>query len=502
MRFPRASGVLLHPTSLPSRFGIGDLGPQGYRFVDWLADAGQNYWQILPLNLTGWGGSPYSTVSAFAGNVLLISPETLVEDGLIDAASIDNAPGFDNDRVDFGAVEDWKRYILSEAFERFRSGGETGLKGEFTAFERENTWWLDDCALFIALKNANDHKAWFDWGDPLRSRNRDALDRAHAQLAREVDAQRFFQFLFFRQWTALKNYANEKGVQTIGDIPIFVGHDSADVWCNQQLFKLNDDGSPKVVAGVPPDFFSATGQLWGFPIYDWTAMKDDNFGWWAARLAFTLKTVDIVRLDHFIGFAHSWQVPADEKTAVNGRWVDVPGEELFATLKSRLGDLPVIVEDLGAVTPTVEKLRDSDHCGFPGMRILQNAFGGDAYSRDLPHNYIQNCVAYPGTHDNDTSIGWYKKVPKNVRHHCRTYLRSNGREINWDMMRAVWASVADTSMAQLQDVLSLGSEARMNTPATGEGNWQWRFRDGDLTDELAGRLREMTELFGRDERKR
>lgn len=500
MRFPRASGVLLHPTSLPSKFGIGDLGPAACRFVDWLANAGQTYWQILPLNLTGWGGSPYSTVSAFAGNILLISPEKLVEHGLIDASVMDSAPELDNDKVDFGAVEDWKRGILAQAFETFRGGNDASLRDGFAAFVRENGWWLDDLALFIALKNSNGHAPWYEWTEPLRTRDRDAIERARSQLSRKIESHKFSQFLFHRQWLALKKYANERSVLIIGDIPIFVAHDSADVWCNQQLFKLNEDGSPKVVAGVPPDYFSSTGQLWGNPIYDWQAMKADDFGWWTARLAFTLKTVDIVRLDHFIGFAHNWEVPASEKTAVDGRWIDVPGEDIFATLKKRLGDLPVIVEDLGAVTPTAEKLRDS--CGFPGMRILQYAFGGDAYSRDLPHNYIQNCVAYAGTHDNDTCRGWFKNIPKNVRDHCRTYLGSTGRDISWDMIRAVWSSVANTAVAQLQDVLTLGSEARMNTPATGEGNWQWRFRDGDLTDELAARLREMTELFGRVDGKR
>lgn len=495
MKLARASGILLHPTSLPGDFGIGDLGDAAFRFVDWLVEAGQTYWQVLPLNLTGWGGSPYATVSAFAGNVLLISPGKLLEDGLIDADTVASWSDLNKDKVDFGAVDEGKHTLLAQAFERFRSGGLPELTPGFTTFTRENAWWLDDFALFIALKNSNGHKPWIEWAEPLKTRTKDALDRARSQFAREIDAQKFFQFLFFRQWDEVKRYSNERGVRLIGDIPIFVAHDSADVWCNQKLFKLNEDGTSKVVAGVPPDYFSTTGQLWGNPIYDWQAMKAHDFGWWTARIAFTLKMVDVTRLDHFIGFAHNWEVPGEDATAENGVWVDVPGSELFETLHRRLGELPVIAEDLGAVTPAVEKLRDS--FGFPGMRILQNAFGGDAHNRDLPHNYVRNSVAYPGSHDNDTSRGWFKRMPKNVRRHCKKYLRSTGRDISWDMMRAVWASVADTAIAPLQDVLSLGSEARMNTPATGEGNWQWRFGDGDLNEELATRLREMTELYGR-----
>jgi 4-alpha-glucanotransferase len=474
MNFPRSSGILLHPTSLPG----GDLGA-AYWFVDWLEQAGQAYWQILPLNLVPTGWSPYSALSAFGGNTSLISAAKLADDGLIDEGSVGNA----------------REDVLGEAFERFRAGGESEMRGTYDGFARENVWWLDDLALFIALKNAHEGKAWAEWAAPLRMRERDALDKARVQWKREIEAVKFAQFLFFEQWAAVKAYANERGVRIIGDIPIFVAYDSADVWCNQQLFKLDVNGRPTVVAGVPPDFFSETGQLWGNPIYDWQAMREDGFGWWTARLAWTLRTVDIVRLDHFIGFAHNWEVPADDDTAVNGQWVDVPGRQLFAAVTARLGELPVIVEDLGAVTPAVEAIREE--CGFPGMRILQNAFGGDAWNRDLPHNYIQHCVAYTGTHDNDTARGWFKNAPKNVRHHLRKYLNSNGRDVHWDMMRAVWSSIADTAITPAQDILGLGSEARMNTPATVDGNWKWQLGDGQLDDELAGRLREMTELFGR-----
>lgn len=474
MTFQRSSGILLHPTSLPG----GDLGA-AYWFVDWLSAAGQAYWQILPLNLVPAGWSPYSALSAFGGNIELISAAKLAGQGLIDEGSVGNT----------------REDVLGEAFERFRAGGESETRVAYEGFARENTWWLDDLALFIALKNAHEGKAWADWAAPLRMRERDALDKARVQWKREIEAVKFSQFLFFSQWAAVKAYANERGVRVIGDIPIFVAYDSADVWCNQQLFKLDDEGRPTVVAGVPPDFFSETGQLWGNPIYDWQAMLADNMGWWTARIAWTLKTVDVARLDHFIGFVRNWEVPAGDDTAENGEWVNVPGREIFAVLKRRLGELPLIAEDLGSLTQEVEALRDE--CGFPGMRILQYAFGGDAQNSDLPHNYAANCVAYTGTHDNDTLAGWYRSAPHKVKAHARKYLASSGHGICDAMLRAVWASVADTAIAPAQDILGLGSEARMNTPATVEGNWKWRLGEGQLDDDIAGRLRELTGIFGR-----
>lgn len=474
MNFPRSSGILLHPTSLPG----GDLGAAEW-FVDWLGRAGQAYWQILPLNLVPAGWSPYSALSAFGGNTSLISAGRLAEDGLIDGGTVGNE------------CED----VLGEAFERFRAEGQSERRAAYETFARENAWWLDDLALFMALKNAHEQAAWADWAAPLRRRERDALDKARSQWAREIEAVKFGQFLFWSQWMAVKAYANERGVRVIGDIPIFVAYDSADVWCNQRLFKLDDEGRPVVVAGVPPDYFSETGQLWGNPIYDWQAMLADNMGWWTARVAWTLKTVDIARLDHFIGFVRNWEVPGGDKTAENGEWRDVPGREIFAVLKRRLGELPLIAEDLGSLTPEVETLRAE--CGFPGMRILQYGFGGDARNRDLPHNYPNDCVAYTGTHDNDTVGGWYRTAPRNVKAHARKYLSASGRGICDSMLRGIWSSVADTVIAPAQDLLGLGSEARMNTPATVEGNWKWQLCDGQLDDDLAGRLREMTELFGR-----
>jgi len=498
MRFPRASGILLHPTSLPGRFGIGDVGSAAFDFVDFLVASGQTYWQILPLTPTGYGNSPYSADSAFAGNTLLISPEILVKDQLVPHSALDDAPKFPAGKVDYRAAKVWKAKILSQAFENFRAAPSSDLSAELERFEHENAWWLDDYAIFRAIKSTHGQKPWYEWELPLRSRNSDAINVVRQQLSREVKAEKFYQFLCFRQWLGLRKYANAHGISMIGDIPIFVALDSADVWCNQDKFKLNPDGSPALVAGVPPDYFSKTGQLWGNPIYDWQAMLADNFNWWTARLAWTFETVDIVRLDHFIGFVRNWAVPGGDKTAENGQWVDVPGRELFTILRQRLGDLPIIAEDLGSLTPEVERLRDD--CGFPGMRILQYAFGGDPYNRDLPHNYVHQAVAYTGTHDNDTAVGWYKKADKKTKAHCRKYLHASGREICWELIRAALASVADTAIIPLQDVLGLDSKARMNTPATEKDNWAWRFADGDLSDDICGKLRDMAVIYGRTRR--
>ncbi|MEQ1924073.1 MAG: 4-alpha-glucanotransferase, partial [Pyrinomonadaceae bacterium] len=456
---------------------------------------GQKYWQILPLGPTSMGNSPYSAYSAFAGNTLLISPDALVEDDLVSAASLKNAPQFVTIRVDYSAVAEFKKSLLAEAFETFKASVNSPLADEFSYFRHENAWWLDDYAVFRALKASHDNASWNEWAEPLRSRDPDALTQTRSQLAREIEAERFSQYLFFRQWLAVKKHANENGVSIIGDLPIFVAYDSADVWCNQSKFKLNEDGSPKVVAGVPPDYFSKTGQLWGNPIYDWQAMLADNFNWWTARIAFSLKLTDAIRLDHFIGFVRNWEVPGEDETAENGAWTNVPGRELFTILKQRLGELPIIAEDLGSMTPEVEALRDDN--GFPGMRILQYAFGGDAYNRDLPHNYNQNTVAYTGTHDNDTTASWYKSAPKNVKTHCRKYLGVSGRDIVWDMITACLASTADTAIVPMQDILGLGSEARMNTPATASGNWEWRLTEEQLNDDIAKRLSGLSETYGR-----
>jgi 4-alpha-glucanotransferase len=501
MAFLRTSGVLLHPTSLPGRFGIGDLGDESAGFIDFLAAGGQSHWQILPLNPTDYGDSPYQCFSTFAGNTLLISPEKLAAEGFLSGEELENSPALAEGKADYGRALELKKVFLEKAFERFRVSEKEDLRGEYDKFCAENAGWLDDHALFQALRRANNFSPWYEWDTPLARRDGAALEEARSELGEKIYAEKFYQFIFFRQWNELRARANEKGIKIIGDVPIYVSHNSADVWCNPQLFKLNEDGSSAFVAGVPPDFFSKTGQLWGNPVYDWDEMRRENFGWWIERVRFTLKTVDITRIDHFRGFVGCWEVPGGDKTAEHGQWVDVPGEELFATLKENLGELPFIVEDLGFMTPEVDKLRDD--LGFPGMRILQFAFGGDAKHNDLPHNYIRNCAAYPGTHDNETAAGWFKaQFDKEGKisiygERCLKYLNSKGEEIHWDMIRALLASVADTVIFSAQDLLGLGNEARMNLPASVDGNWKWRLKPDELTDEIAQRLREMTEIYGR-----
>ena len=506
MNFPRASGILLHPTSLPSNYGIGDLGKHAYKFVDFLVSAKQTYWQVLPLGPTGYGDSPYQSFSAFAGNTNMIAPELLVDDGFLTTEEINQKPDFPVGRVDFGKLYDWKNNILAIAFEKFSAATSVDLRGEFETFCRTESYWLDDYALFRAVKKSQGQKLWLEWDEPLKLRDATALHYAKENLRQDIQAQKFQQWLFFRQWADLKKYANDRNIKIVGDVPIFISLDSSDVWCNPQEFKLNADGSPQVVAGVPPDYFSATGQLWGNPIYDWDKMREDGFSWWISRVKATLKTVDVVRVDHFRGFAAAWEVPGGDKTAVGGKWIDVPGKELFDALENAIGDLPFWAEDLGVITPDVEQLRDG--FGFPGMRILQFAFGGDAKNHDLPHNYIKNCVAYTGTHDNDTTVGWFNSGAgkdstrdnaqiKREHEFCLKYLASDGTEINWDFIRAVWESVANSAIAPMQDLLGLGNEARMNLPASTDGNWNWQCNDGDFSDEIAERLRGLTEIYGR-----
>ncbi|MBA3785030.1 MAG: 4-alpha-glucanotransferase [Acidobacteria bacterium] len=506
MNFPRASGILLHPTSLPSKFGIGDLGDEAYWFVDFLAAAKQTYWQVLPLGPTGYGDSPYQCFSAFAGNTNLISPQKIVEDGFLTDEEINQKPDFPVGRVDFGKVYEWKNWILTKAYERFRLTTSVDLRGKFETFCQEQAAWLEDYTLFRAIKKSQKQTSWQNWDAPLKLRDEKALAQAREDLREEIQTQKFQQWLFFRQWNELKNYCHSKNIKIVGDVPIFVALDSADVWCNPSQFKLNENGSPTVVAGVPPDYFSKTGQLWGNPIYNWEQMRRDGFRWWTRRVKATLRTVDIVRVDHFRGFAASWEVPGGDTTAQNGRWMNVPGKELFNTLKNTLDDLPFWAEDLGVITPDVEELRDG--FGFPGMRILQFAFGGGTDNHDLPHNYIKNCVAYTGTHDNDTTVGWFNSQAgssstrnaaqiKREREFCLDYLKSNGKEIHWDFIQTVWESVADTAIAPMQDLLGLGNEARMNLPASSSGNWYWQCREGDFSDEIKQRLRGLTEIYGR-----
>jgi len=494
MNLPRASGILLHPTSLPGPFGIGDLGPAAYAFADFLETAGQSLWQVLPLGPTGAGSSPYACYSAFAGNTLLISPEQLVADGLIARENI-GAPQCESERVDFDAVTKYKTSILRQAFGKFKGDADSKLKTAFSDFCRHAAYWLDDYALFCALKDAHDGAVWNKWEPALVRREPAALETARKELGAEIEAQKFYQFVFYRQWFALKADCNRRGVKLIGDIPIFVAHDSADVWTNQDQFKLDEEGNPAVVAGVPPDYFSATGQHWGNPLYNWDRLIADGFQWWIQRIHAALETFDLARMDHFRGFAAAWEIPGEDTTAERGRWVEAPGRELFNAVRAELGELPIIAEDLGVITPDVEKLRDAFN--FPGMRVLQFAFSSDAKNIALPHNYQQHLVGYTGTHDNDTTVGWFANLDSAQREFCLKYLNTAGDEIHWDFIRALFASVANTAIIPLQDVLGLGSEARMNLPNSTEGNWSWRVKEQSLKPELAERLRQLTELYGR-----
>jgi len=492
---PRAGGVLLHPTSLPGPFGIGDLGPEALRWVDWLARAGCSLWQVLPLGPTGYGDSPYQSLSAFAGNPLLISPQPLLEEGLLEAAELEPLRAPPVERVDFGALIPARQALSAAAFARFRAGAAPDLVGPFTSFKEAHGDWLDDFALFMALKDAHGGQAWPMWEEPLAGRDADALRDAEERLHEEVEQRRFEQFLFFRQWTAVRERARQRQVKIVGDVPIFVAHDSADVWANKELFQLDEAGAPAVVAGVPPDYFSPTGQLWGNPLYRWEALRRQGYEWWIRRLRGVLAMVDIVRLDHFRGFAAAWEVPAGSPTAEHGRWVKGPGANFLRAVSGALGSLPIVAEDLGEITPDVVALREQ--FSLPGMRILQFGFEGRPDHEFLPHNYTRRCVVYTGTHDNDTARGWYESADEIASDFCRRYLGVDGHDIAWDLIRWAWASVADWAIVPLQDLLSLGSEARMNYPSRASGNWTWRAADGQLSEALAERLRGLSVVYGR-----
>ncbi len=496
-RWPRASGLLLHPTSLPGGQGIGDLGDEAYRFVDFLAAAEQRLWQILPLGPPDADGSPYAAESAFAGNPLLISLAALAEEGLLDSDDLASAPDAPAERVDFARVRAAKLPRLRRAYERFAATG--GLDGpDFGAFREQARDWLDDYALYAALKAAHGGRDWRAWPAELRQRQPAVLNAARARLSVEVGFQQFLQYAFDAQWSRLKRYANARDVHLVGDLPIFVALDSADVWAHPEQFKLTPAGEPIGVAGVPPDYFSAEGQLWGNPVYDWERQRAGGFAWWIERFRWTLRQVELVRLDHFRGFQASWQVPAGERTAIRGEWVPGPGAALFAALAAALGPLPIIVEDLGLITPDVIALREQ--LGYPGMRVLQFAFGGDADNPHLPHNYVHNCVVYTGTHDNDTSVGWFAGLDDRTRGHLLRYLGYRPGRIHLGLLRLALASIADIAIAPVQDVLGLGSEARMNVPGRAGGNWSWRLRAGQLSPDCATSLAELSHTYGRANR--
>ncbi len=493
MHLSRSSGILLHPTSLPNRYGIGDLGKSAYEFVDFLHNAGCQLWQTLPLGPTGYGDSPYQSFSTYAGNSYLISPDFLLEKGLLHPNDLPTDLDDLGGRVNYGRVIGWKLNLLEKAFVRAARDPQLARR-DFNFFREKNSHWVEDYALFRAIKEANGGASWAGWDENLRNREKTALVTARKELKSAIERFIFYQFLFFRQWDALREYANAKNIKIIGDIPIFVSYDSADVWVNPELFFLDERKNPSVVAGVPPDYFSKTGQLWGNPLYDWQKHKEENYAWWVKRMRAILNMVDIVRLDHFRGFAGYWEIPAGEPTAENGRWVPGPGADLFATLKAELGDLSIIAEDLGEITPDVFELRDQ--FDLPGMKIFQFAFS-DESNPFLPHHYPENCVAYTGTHDNDTARGWYESASEHERDFSRRYLSVDGRDFAWDLIRALWKSRADFVLAPMQDFLNLGTEARMNYPGRLGGNWAWRMSKNALRSELVETLKNLNEESGR-----
>jgi len=495
MRFPRASGVLLHPTSLPGPHGSGDFGPAAYHFVDWLVSGSQTLWQILPLGGIGAGNSPYMSTSAFAGNLLLVDLAELHEQGWLDADDLIPTDELLAARVDYAAAAPYRMQRLSKAAGRFAADAGDAQRTEFAAFCTAQRSWLDDYALFMALCEDNDWRDWCDWAPALAARRPAALAVARAKLATRIAFWQFGQWCFFRQWQALRSYANARGVQIIGDAPIFIAHQSAEVWANQQLFELGPDGRPTVVAGVPPDFFSETGQRWGNPLYRWSAHAKDGYAWWVERLRRTFELVDIVRIDHFRGFAGFWEIPASEPTAVKGRWVAGPGEALFDAIAKALGPLPIIAEDLGVITPDVVALRK--RFAFPGMCILQFAFQADASDRFLPHHHEVDSVIYTGTHDNDTVAGWWATASDHERHFARGYLTTDGHDMPWSMIRAASMSVADTAVHPMQDILCLPGAARMNFPGKASGYWEWRFQWSQVHPWHAHRLAEYGRLYGR-----
>lgn len=508
MASARASGVLLHPTSLPGPFGSGELGEHAFRWLDWLAEAGQRWWQVLPLGPTGYGDSPYQSFSSFAGNPNLISLARLKEEGWLTAEELAGSPDGDPLRIDFGPLIEFRAARLASAAERWLAAADAEQRQAFEAFRTRNAAWLDDFALFMALKRAHGGQPWNAWAAPLRRREPDALVAARLEHADAIQAESLLQWWFDRHWGDVRRRAAELGIGVLGDLPIFVAFDSADTWAAQALFFLDDAGNPTVVAGVPPDYFSETGQRWGNPLYRWDRHAADGYAWWIARLRRCLELYDLVRIDHFRGFEAYWEIPASEETAVHGRWVEGPGQALFDAFATSFGAaeggafggaaegrLPIVAEDLGVVTPGVERLRD--HNGLPGMKVLQFAWGGDPDDPFLPHTYPANAVVYTGTHDNDTTIGWYAQAPEAERDRLRRYLSVDGEDVAWDLLRAAQASPADLAIAPMQDLLRLGHEARMNLPGAPSGNWGWRFGWEQLPEELAGELRAMGEAYGR-----
>lgn len=504
----RASGILLHPTSLPGPYGIGELGSQAFAFVDFLEEAKQRRWQVLPLGPTGYADSPYAAFSSFAGNPLLISLELLIKAGDLKEQDIELAPSFFADnRVDYGAVVEWKFPILRRAAVRFQERANSDRFAKYVAFCEAESAWLEDYTLFMAIKSVYDNRArqekkassvWSDyWDRDIASRERTAMERWRIACKSEIELHKIWQFYFIEQWRDVKQYANQRGIQIIGDLPIYVALDSSDVWASPKAFCLDEGGRPQFVAGVPPDYFSETGQRWGNPVFDWDQMQRDDFRWWIRRFKGTRALVDIIRVDHFRGFSAGWSIPANEPTAIHGSWVKAPGVALFEEVRRQLGELPILAEDLGLITPDVEQLRDLNR--FPGMRVLHFAFdsGPGPNNNFLPHNFIRNSVAYTGTHDNDTSLGWYATRSPEQERFLRDYLGYEPTDVAWDLIRLVMASVSRLAIVPMQDVLRLGTEARMNLPSSQNGNWAWRMPSDYRRGDSAAGLAKMVQLYDR-----
>ncbi len=484
----RAAGVLLHPTSLPGRYGIGDLGDELVVFLDWAASAGFHLWQVLPLNPPGYGASPYNCLSSVAGNPMLISPQRLLQQELLSPEDLAAVPDFHPSHVEFGRVEEFKTRLLRLAWDRFQKMPQESFEQFLESDEHRE--WLDDFAVFMSLRRRANNAAWWTWDSPLANREPAAITRVRRELKDEIGFHKFKQYLFSTQWKDIRDSAHSRGIRIMGDVPIYVAADSADVWANRELFQLDEKGLPTVVAGVPPDYFSATGQRWGNPLYRWDVLKKTGYHWWITRLRANLAFADLIRLDHFRGFAAYWEVPANEPTAVNGRWMPGPGRALF----DALGDLPLVAEDLGFITPEVDELRHA--IGLPGMKILQFGFS-QPDSVHLPHRFPSHTVVYTGTHDNDTARGWFEHAPEHERDLARMYLGDDCRDLPWALIRAAFTSVAETAIVPVQDILGLGSEARMNRPGAEKDNWSWRLLPGALTREKAERLKRLAEITGR-----
>jgi 4-alpha-glucanotransferase len=510
MKLFRASGILLHPTSLPGNYGIGDFGNEARRFIDFLAETKQKLWQMLPLGTTGYGNSPYQSFSSSAGNYLLISPEILVEEKLLEPSELKKAHGFSTSKADYIKAEEFKFGLLKKSFENFKKVKENPQVKAFNEFCKEKQSWLDDFSLFMALKEHHNNKPWYEWGNDIVKRKPEAIEHWKKKLADQIKFHKYLQFQFFKQWKSLKAYANDRGIKTIGDIPVYAAHNSVDVWVNPQYFKVDNSGKLIALSGVPPDYYCSTGQLWGNPTYRWDVLKETGYRWWVERLRSTLDMVDMVRLDHFRGFESFWEVPAGETTAINGKWIKCPGEDLLSKFKEIFGDIPIIAENLGVITPEVEGLRNKFE--LPGMIVLQFAFESDyaqfSFEELNPDNFPKRSAIYTGTHDNNTTVGWYNEKPgedttlspedvKQKKERLLGYFKTDGSQIHWDMIGEILRSASHFAVIPLQDVLGLGKEARMNTPGTATGNWEWRFSWNMLTEDIKKKLKELTAKHNR-----